>query len=89
MSSRADDLDILTYVAAEPEATLIVSVLKDEEIDAAAEGTLTTGFRAEAPGEVRIMVRHQDLNRAKQVLADLRRASAEIDWSEVDVGEPE
>ena len=89
MSRSANDLEVLTCVATEPEAALIIAALKGQAIDAAAEGALTSAFRAEVPGEVRIMVRQADLDRAKEVLADYRRGISDIDWPNIDVGQPD
>jgi hypothetical protein len=89
MSRSADDLEVLMCVATEPEAALIIAALKGQGIDAAAEGALTSAFRAEAPGGVRILVRQGDLDRAKEALADYRRGISDIDWPNIDVGQPE
>jgi hypothetical protein len=75
MSSPADPNSpvVLVRVGSELEASLIVGRLRDEGIPAEMTGMLTAGFRAEAPGDVRVLVRAQDLERAGQVLADLDR----------------
>ena len=52
-------------------------------------GGFTAGFRAEAPGGATVMVLENDLPRAKEILAELRKHGADIDWSKVDVDEPE
>ena len=52
-------------------------------------GVYTTNFRAEAPGWVEILVAEDDLPQAQSVLDDVRRDNDHIDWSQVDVGEPE
>jgi hypothetical protein len=41
------------------------------------------------PGGVSVIVGEADLERAKKVLEELRRHGAEVDWSQVDVDEPE
>lgn len=89
MSEHAENLEVLAHVPTEAEAAMIVSVLKGEGIDAVAQGGLTSAFRAEVPGEVRVVVHRADLEQAKRVLAEYRKGVAGIDWSEVDVGEPE
>ena len=38
---------------------------------------------------VRVMVRRSDLTRARDAMRDVRQASVDLDWNEVDVGEPE
>ena len=87
----SDNLDtvVLAVVPSEMEATLIVDALRDLEITAESSGALTSGFRAEAPGGVRILVRSEDLARARTALDAFRKERSEIDWSAVDVGEPE
>ena len=49
----------------------------------------TWDLRAEAPGDVRILVRRADVDLAKARLIEYRKGFAAIDWSTVDVGEPE
>ena len=68
-------------------AGVIVAALEQEGIQATMTGTYTAGFRAEAPGWVKILVAEEDLPRAQRVLHDVRQDRAEIDWSQVDVGE--
>jgi len=79
----------LTRVTTEAEAAGIVTALAAHGIQATATGGFTAGFRAEAPGYVNVLVRHEDLSAAKQVLADLKDIGSDIDWSQVDVGQPE
>jgi hypothetical protein len=59
---------LLTMRANETSAVLLVGALEQEGIRAMLEGQLTSGFRAEAPGQVRVLVRGEDLERAQQVL---------------------
>jgi len=89
MSQSSDDLEVLVSVATEPEAALIVGALKEQGIEAAAEGGLTSALRAEAPGEVHVVVRQGDLDRARGALAGFREGMSDIDWEDVDVGKPE
>ena len=74
-----------TEVGAAP----VVSALEDAGISAIATGGFTAEFIAEAPGEVQVLVAQRDLPRAKEVLDVLREEMDHIDWSQVDVGEPE
>lgn len=89
MSHHPDRLEPLTSTPSEPQAAMIVSVLKDRVIDAVAEGGLTSGFRAETFGEVRVMVWQEDLERARLALAEYISAMQDLDWDGVDVGEVE
>lgn len=52
-------------------------------------GGYTAGFRAEAPGYVNVLVRQQDLVAAQRVLAELQQHGGDVDWSQVDVGDPQ
>jgi hypothetical protein len=71
------------------EAALIVAALERGGIRATTTGEATAGFRAEAPGSVQVLVAERDLPRAYAVLGEMRQAVDEIDWVQVDVGEPE
>ena len=50
-------------------ASILVSVLNDEGIRAVATGGFTSGFRAEAPGWVRVQTLERDAERARKILA--------------------
>ena len=89
MSEDSEDLLILISVPTEIEAAAIVAALAQDDIRAVATGGLTSGFRAEAPGEVQVLVKRVDAERAQQTLQDIRSGENPIDWSQVDVGEPE
>ena len=79
----------LTEFEHEMEATALLAVLAENGIQGTTTGSFTTGFRTEAPGSVSVVVRHCDLPRALEVLAELETSAGEIDWSTVDVGQPE
>jgi len=53
------------------EAAMVVSALAAHEVDATTSGEFTSGFRAEAPGDVKVLVRQRDLGRAREVLDEL------------------
>ena len=53
------------------EATAIINRLADHRIQAKAVGGFTSGFQAEAPGEVQIVVRQMDFERANAIVNDL------------------
>ena len=59
---------VLTSVPSEAQAAMIVAALEREGIKAHAQGSLTSGFRAEAPGNVQLLVRQADLARARTLL---------------------
>ncbi|MHC5108662.1 MAG: putative signal transducing protein [Planctomycetota bacterium] len=58
----------VAFAANEIEAAAIISSLADAGIHAEAIGGLTSGLRAEAPGDVAIMVRGDDAERARELL---------------------
>jgi len=89
MSHDTDHLESLTSTPHEPQAAMIISVLKGRGIQAVAEGGLTSGFRAETLGEVQIMVWKEDHERARLALAEYQSVMEDLDWDGVDVGEPE
>lgn len=78
----------LTTVMTETEAAMLVSALAAEDVEATRAGGILTGFRAEAPAIAEIKVRVEDLEKAQIALAKIKTEYAEIDWSQVDVGEP-
>ncbi len=79
----------LVSVGNEIEAGGLITALAGYGIEASATGDFTSGFRAEAPGEIQVIVRQVDMDRAKQALAEIRAEEGKIDWSQVDVGEPD
>ena len=79
----------LTCFATEVEAAIIISVLAENGIQATTAGSDTTAWGREEPADVTVVKRHCDLQRALEVLAEVEAARKDIDWSAVDVGEPE
>ena len=80
---------VLAQVRSEWHANLIADALRDEGIDAQVSGGLTSEFRAEVPGYVRVIVPDDQAEQARAVLEAHQRVASEIDWSQVDVGEGE
>lgn len=66
-----DRVVVLTTRPNEALAQLLVATLEAEGVRAEASGGLTAGFRAEAPGVVRVLVREEDLEHAREILAIL------------------
>ena len=62
----------LIRVASDMEAAMIVGAMEDEQSDATLTGEFTAGFRAEAPGQISVLVRQSDLRRAREALAKLQ-----------------
>ena len=80
---------VLTKAANEFEAGAIVTALQERGIFAKAIGGFTASFVVEAPGDVSIVVREAELKAAVEALAEIKSSEQEVDWSKVDVGEPE
>lgn len=89
MMTDPNNPEVLIAVPTDVEATAIVTALAERGVQASTTGGFTAGFRAEAPGQVSVIVRHSDLAQAKHELAEIKIEIAEIDWSKVDVGQPE
>ncbi len=70
MTSRPDKLTILRSVPTEMHAAILVSHLNEGGIDAWSEGGISSGYRAEAPGNANVLVRQHDLPRAISVLEE-------------------
>lgn len=68
MSRDAEILEVLIGAPTEAEASIIVGFLADRRIAARAVGGFTAGFRAEAPGDVSVLVKRADLERAQNAL---------------------
>lgn len=71
MSDASTDPVTLTTAANESEAAMIVAALGEAGIEAHAVGGLTSGLRAEAPGEVQILVHQHDLERGATLLREI------------------
>ena len=69
MSDDTNTLEVVARVTTEAEASLIVQCLTNQGITARAVGGFTSGFRAEAPGDVSVLVMSGDLERAKKIVA--------------------
>lgn len=89
MEQESDRVVTLAFFETEIEATMIVEELRIEGVEAQASGLLTAGFKAEAPGRVKVLVHENDLAQAQELLDDYIKSKEEIDWSKVDIGERE
>lgn len=87
MKADAANIVTLTSVANDLEAATILSVLEEHGIAARAVGGFTARFRAEAPGDVQILVKQHELAQAQDLLSELEREQGQVDWSAVDVGD--
>jgi hypothetical protein len=79
--------EVLVAVPNDIQAAAIVNALADRGIQATVTGSYTSGFRAEAPGWISIVVRRMDLDLARQTLAELKPGASDVDWSKIDVDE--
>jgi len=64
---------VVAQVPTEFEASVIVSALEAAGIKAMAVGGPTAGFRAEAPGEVAVVLQENEAEQAAAVLAEFRK----------------
>ena len=87
MSTDPESPKTVKSVPSEIEGAAIVAALSEHGIKASTTGDFTSGFRAEAPGWVQVVVRSEDFEKAEQILKQLD--DKPVDWSKVDVGEPE
>ncbi len=67
----------LTTVPTEAEAAMIVAALDAHGIEAQTSGQLTSGWRAEAPGGVNVVVRHADLEAAQAAMQELKNGDGQ------------
>ena len=89
MHDHSDNIVLLTSTPTEMQAGIIVAALEENGIKAMMTGQTVAGFRAEAPGWVQVLVTETELANARRVLEEMGHAGNDIDWSQVDVGEPE
>ena len=87
MSDDGMNLEVLVRVPTEVEASVIVGELEARGIRAEAVGGYTASFRAEAPGDVKVLVRSADVEQAQAALKEMRQSEGQTDWSDVDVGD--
>jgi hypothetical protein len=73
---RNDSLTVFKLVPNEIEAALIVNTLEAQGISATATGGYVSGFKAEAPGDIRVLVMRSDLQAAREAM-DVASASSD------------
>lgn len=89
VSASNEDLaspQTIAIVPSDLEAAPIVDELSRNGIRASAVGGYTSGFQAEAPGQVHVVVTREDSERAQEVLSDFRQEECDFDWSEEEMG---
>jgi len=77
MAATSDNPVPLTSVPTESEAIMIVGALEAEGMQATTIGGLTSGYRAEAPGMVHVLVHPANLARAREILAEIEAAKSD------------
>lgn len=88
MSDPLEQTAKLTSVPSETEAAIVIAALADNGIRAESD-EYTSGLRAGAWNWVDIMVPAQELAKAQEILAKVQEENDHINWSQVDVGQPE
>jgi len=66
---------VLATVLTEAQAAMIVAALEYHGVQAQMTGALTSGFRAWSPGNIQVIVRHEDLEQAQSVLKTIKKSS--------------
>ena len=88
--SDSNDPVLLTEVLTEADAILLRDALAEHGVRTTYNGAAIAGFRAEAPAMVRLLVAEEDYERARALMAEHSLEEGDtVDWSSVDVGEPE
>lgn len=80
---------VLADLSSEIEAQLIVAALEDEGIKAFKAGGAVSDFKLGVPGHVQVLVRPEDLARAKAAFAHLQDDEGDVNWANIDVGRSE
>ena len=70
-------------------AQMLAEALESAGIHCEIEGGVTSGFRAEAPTVVKVIIHRTDQEKAQVILEEWEHAGDSIDWDEVDLGEME
>jgi xanthine dehydrogenase iron-sulfur cluster and FAD-binding subunit A len=87
--SEADDLCRVTSAHSIMEAAPIIAALDRAGIKAMTGNSESATMMPEAMGEVEILVAQHDAPRALTLLELIEEHGSDVDWSQVDVGEPE
>lgn len=91
MTQRDDELVELTTRPNELDAELVRDVLRGggiESVARVANGYALGVFGASSFNPICVLVRRDELDAANRLLTTRREESVDIDWAEVDVGEP-
>lgn len=83
------DLVPVTDASGPAEAHIVASMLRESGIEAFVFDTANQTLQWDAPRIINpylIHVKHEDLERARQLIKSNREESVDLDWDEVDVG---
>jgi hypothetical protein len=81
--------ELLIAVPTPGEAGLLVDALQQHGIRAWFNAEPSVFYKVLPPFEVAVFVPREQIEQAHAALADIRREEADVDWSQVDVGEPD
>jgi hypothetical protein len=73
----------------ELEAGVMVAALEEAGIKSTMSGAAIADFRIAIPSGVQVLVAQEDLARAQEVIRKGEDDDEDVDWSKVDVGQPE
>jgi hypothetical protein len=88
MTADPEGLVVLTEAKTGFEAETIAHSLEAQGVRATVADAMTTELFSGAIGSAKVMVRRADLKAARNALRSIKAESVDIDWSELDVGEP-
>jgi hypothetical protein len=89
MTDQQPKLVTLTNVANEAEAKSLIGLFEEEGISVFMNGGDDLSLFGEDLGDVMLIVKKSDYDQAAKLLEEIEAENTEIDWSQVDVGEPE
>lgn len=89
MTDQQPELVTLTNVANEAEAKSLIGLFEDEGIAVFINGGSDLSLFGDEAGDVQLIVKKSDYDQAAKLLEEIEAENSEIDWSQIDVGEPE
>lgn len=89
MSDQRPELVTLTKVPNESEAKSLIGLFEEEGISVFINGGDDLSLFGDDVGDIQLIVKKVDYDRAAKLLEEIEAENSEIDWSQVDVGEPE
>ena len=89
MTDQQPELVTLTNVVNEAEAKSLIGLFEDEGIAVFINGGSDLSLFGDEAGDVQLIVKKSDYDQAAKLLEEIEAENSEIDWSQIDVGEPE